>query len=1051
MKRIGLVFLVLLPLLVSDSWAKGLTPRDDIDRLISVSNSVVPQQRVHRRGNINYCVTNWGMLGSEAGQVFESSGCLFCDHPDNEVAAPSFEFPSNSGLEYLFHGVVWIGGVVDGETLVTVGVDPYGWSWDFEFWPSSNIREREWLGDQECITSFADTFIRPEGDIHIPDPEYPDGRPHKPLNIEIFQHTYSWQSSPFEEFTIVDYVIRNIGGKAISEVYIGFLMDTDIMHISENPYGEEIGCQDDITGFLENYADSSGETTEVNIAWAADNNGQPYGGVFTELSPAGVIGIKLLSCSNPDPKISYNWYFTDSQGYPVDWGPWLKSNQAKWKEMNPYGSGIYFPDGAMGTPHGDRSKYFILSNGEIDFDQIYTDTLPRVDTCWIPADSQFSKNFADGIDIRFVYSFGPFDLPPDDTISAAVALMAGENFHVDPHNGRENLPNKPYVYYENLDFSDLVNNVKKALEVYESGYTLPPPGPPENFAGFTMKENTVRLIWTHKNHPNLKGYNIYRSVSSDDSIPKKINSEIITIRLYIDEGLIEGKYYDYWIASVNQNDQEGKRSSIKVLAGRPRVPSGLKAESSKDQVCLSWYRRGESDIVGYNIYRTEYDSLRLVDSVGLVTNYVDRSVINGVIYYYKITAVDLLGLESFFSDSAYALCMAFDRGIGIFDRTRAYYYSKFEPQDFGCSVDSMYKRIFQEMTSPWDYLTHDDRSTNWDISLQDLSPYSVILIHSDNLQGNQDWGSEHSTAFIIRHYLRAGGKLIFEGTNNNVFFFWDAKVRTDSPEAEFCDPGYIERHDSLFCEYLFLDKAYFPLWTSKNRTEEFVGAFSKATEYPYLEVDSERVDRWYYSGSSEFPVQGKLPGIGYLVPKDTSVYPVEAIYTFDSAYDTSDLEGKPVAIRYLGDDYKFVFFNFPLYFIKEEQAIQVLRQALSDLGVPTSVEEEFEEQILAAEFCLEQNYPNPFNSATTIPFTIPSPPVNSSQFMVHSPPALVLNIYNILGRKVRTLVDEEKLPGKYQVNWDGKDEKGNEVGSGVYLYKMKAGDYEQTKKMVLLK
>ncbi|MGB2697865.1 MAG: FlgD immunoglobulin-like domain containing protein [Candidatus Zixiibacteriota bacterium] len=1049
MKRIGLGFLILFTLLILDGWSKGLTPGDDVDRfkLESASNSVEPQLRVHRRGNINFSITNWGFLGSQMRDLYESPGCLFCDHPDREVHAPSFEFPSNSDLEYLFQGALWVGGVVEGETLVTVGAD--GWFWIYELWPSSNIKEREWLADQECITAFADTFIRPKGNIPIDPPDYWEGRPHKPLNVDIIQHSYSWQSSSFDNFIILDYTIRNIGDKLISDVYLGFYLDTDIDLFAERPYdGPYYGFTDDLTGYLETWELFPDETVKVNIAWAADNNGEPYSGEFKPVSPTSVIGIKLLGSSNPDARISYNWWISNTIGYPKDWGPWLKVNQEKWEQINPYGSGIYFPDNAMGTPGGDRSKYFLMSNGEIDFDQIFTDTLPKIDTSWVSADSEYSKRyFVVGEDIKFVYSFGPFDLPPGDSIFAVVALVAGEDFHTFPENRTKNLPENPYTYYENLDFSDLVNNAQKALEVYESGYTLPPPGPPENFTAFTMKGNTVRLIWTHKNHPNLKGYNIYRSISSDDPTPKKINSEIITIRLYIDEGLIEGEYYNYWIASMNQNNLEGKRSSIKVLAGRPRVPSGLKAESSKDQVRLSWYPGGERDLVGYKIYRTDYDSLQLVDSVGLVTNYVDRSVINGVIYYYKITAVDSLGLESFLSDSAYALTMAFDRGIGIFDRTRPYYYSKFEPQDFGCSVDSMYKRIFQEITTPWIYLTHDDRKTNWDISLQDLSPYPVILIHSENLQGNQDWGSEHSMAFIIRHYLRAGGKLIFEGTNNNVFFFWDAEVRTDSPEAEFCDPGYIKRHDSLFCEYLFLDKAYFPLWTSKNRTEEFVGAFSKATEYPHLEVDSERVDRWSYSGSLQFPVQGKLPGIGYLIPKDTSVYPVEVIYTFNSAYDTSDLEGKPVAIRYLGDDYKFVFFNFPLYYIQEEQAIQVLHQALRDLGViPTAVPQEPVEELSVVSFSLKQNYPNPFNLTTTIPFT-----VHGKRKTENSPIHTTLSIYNILGQKVRTLVDEKKLPGEYKVNWDGKDEKGNEVGSGIYLYRLKAEDYEQVKKMVLLK
>ena len=1045
MKRIGLVFLVLFPLLVSDSWAKGLTPGEDSDRLKSVSvlNSVVPQQRVHRRGNVNFCITNWGFLGSQIRDLRESPGCLFCDHPETEVVAPSFEFPANSDLEYLFQGALWVGGVVEGETLVTVGAE--GWFWIYEFRPSSNIEERDRLGDQECITSFADTFIPPKGDIPIDPPDYWEGRPHKPLSLKIIQRSYSWQSPPFDDFAILDYSIRNIGQKPIADIYLGFYMDTDIMHIGENPYQEESGAQDDITGFLENYSvQCSGETTEVNIAWAADNDGQPHWGDFTELSPTGVIGIKLLDCSNPDPEISYNWWRSDGQGYPLDWGPWLKVNQEKWEQINHYGSGIYFPDNAMGTPGGDISKYFLMSNGEVDFDQIFTAVLPAIDTTWVPADPVFRYRYLQGADTRFVYSFGPFDLAPGDSIFAVIALIAGEGFHTDPANRARNLPGYPYAYYENLDFSDLVNNVQKTLEVYESGYTLPPPGPPMNFRAFALSSSAVKLSWSPRLHPNLKGYNIYRCPKSDCSSPRRINRAVITDRYYIDEGLIEGEYYTYWIASVNLNHEEGARSEIEALAGRPRVPSGLKAESAKDEVSLSWYPGRERDLVGYRIFRTDYDTTRMIDSVGLVTEYLDQTVTNGVIYYYKITAVDSLGLESFLSDSVYALPMAFDRGVGVFDRTVTYWYMRnWNTENLACGVDSLYQKAFQQMGIPWDYLVHDYWGhEGWDISLQDLNPYPVVVIHSEALVSIW-YGPMDPTAEIIRHYLRAGGKLIFEGTNNYDFFF--------SPyenELNFCDSAYLRNVDSLFCRVLFLDQAYIPFWKLGTRTEEFIGAHSTVAEYPNLQVDPDKVDSGIYIPPDYElgPFEGKLPGIGYMIPKDTSVYPVDVIYTFHSAYDTSELEGKPVAIRYLGDDYKFVFFNFPLYFIREEQAIRVLHQALSDMGIPTSVEEGFDEEILAGDFSLAQNYPNPFNAATTVRFT-----VHGERKRVNSPVRTALTIYNILGRRVRTLLNEEKLPGHYKVTWDGKDEKGNEVGSGVYLYKLKAGEYEQVKKMVLLK
>ena len=255
--------------------------------------------------------------------------------------------------------------------------------------------------------------------------------------------------------------------------------------------------------------------------------------------------------------------------------------------------------------------------------------------------------------------------------------------------------------------------------------------------------------------------------------------------------------------------------------------------------------------------------------------------------------------------------------------------------------------------------------------------------------------------------------MIFEGTNNASFLYSNTPRYS---ESGFCDPNYLSRNDSLFCSYLFLDDVFIPRWYPGDSTEEFIGALSRTSEYPDLEIDPNRVDSCIYRPPpyGVEPVMGKLPGIGYIIPKDTSVYPVEVIYTFHSAYDTSDLEGKPVAIRYLGDDYKFVFFNFPLYFIKEEQAIEVLQQAIRDLGFfPTAVPEEPLEELSVASFSLKQNYPNPFNSVTTIPFT-----AHGKLKTENRPLHTTLKIYNILGQRVRTLVDEKKLPGGYKVNWD---------------------------------
>ena len=94
----------------------------------------------------------------------------------------------------------------------------------------------------------------------------------------------------------------------------------------------------------------------------------------------------------------------------------------------------------------------------------------------------------------------------------------------------------------------------------------------------------------------------------------------------------------------------------------------------------------------------------------------------------------------------------------------------------------------------------------------------------------------------------------------------------------------------------------------------------------------------------------------------------------------------------------------------------------------------YDELILPLRFALEQNYPNPFNPTTIIKYSVPKQSYVS------------LKVYDILGREVATLVNEEKPAGTYEVSWEAKN-----LASGVYFYKISAGDYTAVKKMILLR
>jgi hypothetical protein len=106
-----------------------------------------------------------------------------------------------------------------------------------------------------------------------------------------------------------------------------------------------------------------------------------------------------------------------------------------------------------------------------------------------------------------------------------------------------------------------------------------------------------------------------------------------------------------------------------------------------------------------------------------------------------------------------------------------------------------------------------------------------------------------------------------------------------------------------------------------------------------------------------------------------------------------------------------------------------------ELQPPNYVNEEI---ISLTEFALSQNYPNPFNPSTKIEFRI-------ADFGFVS-----LKVYDILGNEIATLVNEEKQPGTYEVEFNSSSIK-HLQSSGIYFYKLKAGSFVETKKMILLK
>jgi hypothetical protein len=97
-------------------------------------------------------------------------------------------------------------------------------------------------------------------------------------------------------------------------------------------------------------------------------------------------------------------------------------------------------------------------------------------------------------------------------------------------------------------------------------------------------------------------------------------------------------------------------------------------------------------------------------------------------------------------------------------------------------------------------------------------------------------------------------------------------------------------------------------------------------------------------------------------------------------------------------------------------------------------------------YALQQNYPNPFNPTTNIGYPNPFNPTTNIGFRIADFGFVSLKVYDISGREVATLISENLTAGSYKYRWDARG-----LASGVYFYRLEAGDFKQTKKMLLLR
>ena len=843
--------------------------------------------RIHGNPQFRATVTNWGYFGTfDFALVDSASG----DPTSAPSPAPAFESPPHSRVEYLYDAGLWIGGLVDGDTLVSTGT--VGWSQAHELFPSTAMAPlySDSLGDEEFTATYADTLTDP---LRVPKDEY-DGT-HRPLPVTIRQTTRLVSDSAFSYGLIVEITAVNIGRSPITGLWLGWMVDPDIGY-TETP----LAYLDDLTGYRSTSIVIDGRAVNVHAAWAADNDGDPVSSSsgFDEHSATRVFASMYLGGTPPLPHESYNWWIA-AVPRAYDWGP-------------QHIPGDTNADGGRGRPLGDAMKYRYMADRGIDYDQMFA-AVDQSANGWVPPPAAaIAGDYADGYDTRFLHTVGPVTLQPGDSVTTAWAWVVAPQWHTDPRHFQSTFdPLHPEGYRAGLNMAALDTVLARMQILWNEGFAPSTIGPPRDFSIAGWDDSTAHLRWLPRHTQRLSSYSILRSLDSSHFGDPPITSVGARDSVFTNTDLERLTNYYYTIQSVDQRGHAGSHSSpVTVLPDRPLSPAGVSARRGNREITLTWASPGEPDIAGHRVYRLETTAAwRLIGETADPASFVDRTVDNAVVYWYHLAAVSALGSESFPTAPTRGIAFAFDGPPLVIDQTLSGSAGLTDKD----SVQSVWQRLLASLGTQY---RDADPARTPAFGLDIFDPHPVVTVVTDGR-----FGLRNETLAQLELYTYAGGVAILSGRD-----LFNAAPITEGAAA--FGPG------SFPYDALGITAAYYPRVLLSHPTRlnaEFIGAHAVDPRFADLSVDSARAD-WGLNPALP-STEGAAGFVGYF---EIDTARATVLYTFESREGPSSaLHGKPAAVMSKDPRRCAAAFAFPLSYICESQAQETLLATLSALGWET--------------------------------------------------------------------------------------------------------------------
>ena len=531
-----------------------------------------------------------------------------------------------------------------------------------------------------------------------------------------------------------------------------------------------------------------------------------------------------------------------------------------------------------------------------------------------------------------------------------------------------------------------------------------PPGTPTTFTA-TPGDAQVRLSWDAVGSPDLDYYLIQRDLSPDFD---EGTQELTTPLTFLTDGpLAENEYY-YRVFAVDWGGLQSAPSetiSCVPLMVPPWPPQGLVTDSGDGVVSLEWDANDELDLAGYIVYRDTLaagagDSL----AATTYTHFEDTTAVNYTVYWYWVRAVDAGGLRS--APSAAVAGVAAPGGAVFVDCG----YSGYENGTSSYPFNEMEEGIAAATGGAVLLVFPGDCAGNL------VLDEAIVIIGTS---GADSTFIVSTTGSVVSAIAGSGGSklqgLTLDGlgaapnaidiSSSNIEIV-DCVLRGassagafihDGAEPEFVRNIFADSHHGISCA----DSAR-PRLSSNVFMDNMLADINNTGDPGPL------------VGGSLAAANDFLDGAYFAVfNTSTAAVDAELNYWGDACVDSARFYG-PVSFTPWTDS------------LHVETYYECPGTGVND-GLPRS-------------YALGRNFPNPFNPSTRIAYDVPAPGGH-----------VELVVYSVTGTLVRRIVSERLGPGWYSAAWDGKDELGRHVSSGVYFYRLTAQDFTDQRKMVLLK